>query len=142
MIGGFLSRPADLLPQVFSPTGFFGKYPYFLPCLMSALVSLVGLLIGFFYLKETLKGKSIETVEEYDHVEVRKFLNRRSTNLLIFQMKDILAEEGTMESSENGYENGDMKDHSESIPKEEKGIVISTILSFFTFGMTNTLYVF
>ncbi|KAI8343212.1 major facilitator superfamily domain-containing protein [Chlamydoabsidia padenii] len=53
MIGGFLCKPAEHFPNVFGGIPFFIEYPYFLPCFVSSLGSLVGFVIGFMYLKES-----------------------------------------------------------------------------------------
>ncbi|KAI4316040.1 hypothetical protein L6164_024058 [Bauhinia variegata] len=52
-LGGFLAQPADKYPNTFSKDSIFGRFPYFLPCLV---VSLIGLpaLIASFLLQETL----------------------------------------------------------------------------------------
>jgi hypothetical protein len=59
MIGGLLANPIDTFPTLFGPilTPFLKTNPYFLPCFFSACISFTGLLIGFFFLEETLKSK-------------------------------------------------------------------------------------
>lgn len=52
-LGGFLSFPATTMPALFGQNEFLKTYPYFLPCLVSALVSCIGYLIGLFSLPET-----------------------------------------------------------------------------------------
>ncbi|CAE6425035.1 unnamed protein product [Rhizoctonia solani] len=51
-LGGTLSHPAELLPGVFN-TPFWNKYPYFLPCLISAIYAGCVFVFGALYLKET-----------------------------------------------------------------------------------------
>mmetsp|Transcript_28943 Transcript_28943/g.28634 ORF Transcript_28943/g.28634 Transcript_28943/m.28634 type:complete len:165 (-) Transcript_28943:607-1101(-) len=53
ILGGGLSRISDKIPSIFSPDGFWGDYPYFLPMLTSSFISLIGLVIGYFVLNET-----------------------------------------------------------------------------------------
>ncbi|KAJ3081493.1 hypothetical protein HK102_002310, partial [Quaeritorhiza haematococci] len=53
MLGGFLSNPVTKYPDLFGHIDFFRHYPYFLPCFVSALISITGFVIGFFYLEET-----------------------------------------------------------------------------------------
>ncbi|KAF8331797.1 major facilitator superfamily domain-containing protein [Amanita rubescens] len=56
-IGGGLARPSDRFPDVF--TGQFWKqYPYFLPCLVVAVITILSILIVIFSLKETLPRRS------------------------------------------------------------------------------------
>ncbi|KAL6072749.1 MFS domain-containing protein [Balamuthia mandrillaris] len=56
-IGGLLSRPAQKYPLLFPEDSFLDHHPYVLPCFVSACVTLVGLVIGFFFLTETLPSK-------------------------------------------------------------------------------------
>lgn len=63
-LGGYLSRPAEQYPKLFaSPdgilafNGFWDDYPYFLPCAVSALLTLMSFILGFFFLDETLPSK-------------------------------------------------------------------------------------
>lgn len=51
-IGGYLSNPVEHFPDVFSRIQFFKDFPYFLPCLISALYSGAICLIVFLFLKE------------------------------------------------------------------------------------------
>ena len=57
MLGGFLSHPVDNFPNAFGNLGqitdFLIKYPYFLPCFISAFICTMGLIFGFFFLEET-----------------------------------------------------------------------------------------
>ena len=50
-IGGVLSRPQDRWPNVFSHP-FWGKYPYFLPCLVTASYALLSFSLAAIFLKE------------------------------------------------------------------------------------------
>ncbi|KAL6072099.1 RNA polymerase III subunit Rpc25 family protein [Balamuthia mandrillaris] len=45
-IGGLTSQPATKYPYLFSPEGLFGKFPYLLPCLINAGLTLTGLISG------------------------------------------------------------------------------------------------
>ncbi|CAG9312749.1 unnamed protein product [Blepharisma stoltei] len=51
-IGGWLSRISDKFPDSFGSDSFWGKYPHFLPILVLSLISLIGLIIGYFALLE------------------------------------------------------------------------------------------
>jgi hypothetical protein len=50
-IGGVLSRPQDRWPNIFSHP-FWGKYPYFLPCLATATYALLSFSLAAIFLKE------------------------------------------------------------------------------------------
>ncbi|KAG5717299.1 Protein ZINC INDUCED FACILITATOR-LIKE 1 [Termitomyces sp. T112] len=54
IIGGLLSQPAKRWPNLFQKFIFFHQFPYYLPCVVSALIALVSSLFGFIGLKETL----------------------------------------------------------------------------------------
>ncbi|KNZ75358.1 putative peptide/nitrate transporter [Termitomyces sp. J132] len=56
LIGGSLSNPATKHPQFFN-IPFLKTFPYFLPCFVSALLGLVGVILAYFYLDETLPPK-------------------------------------------------------------------------------------
>ncbi|KAL4062218.1 major facilitator transporter [Scleroderma citrinum] len=57
LYGGALAKPHDHWPALFSGI-FFQKYPYFLPCLISALFTAVAFLIAAVFLKEHLQLKA------------------------------------------------------------------------------------
>ncbi|OMO67509.1 Tetracycline resistance protein, TetA/multidrug resistance protein MdtG [Corchorus capsularis] len=64
-IGGFFAQPAEKYPNVFAKSSIFGRFPYFLPCLIIS-VSAVGVLIACKWLPETLhrhgqKGNEINS---------------------------------------------------------------------------------
>lgn len=52
-LGGYLAQPAEKFPDLFSPDSFFGRFPYFLPCLCSSLFAAVVLVICI-WMPETL----------------------------------------------------------------------------------------
>ncbi|VFQ61585.1 unnamed protein product [Cuscuta campestris] len=52
-IGGYFAQPAEKYPNIFSEESFFGKFPYFLPCLMISGVALVASVISL-WLPETM----------------------------------------------------------------------------------------
>ncbi|KNE54029.1 hypothetical protein AMAG_00029 [Allomyces macrogynus ATCC 38327] len=56
MIGGLLSNSATRWPWLGNAFPFLVEYPYFLPCLVSAIVSLVGFIMGFIFLEESHPG--------------------------------------------------------------------------------------
>ncbi|KAH6917777.1 major facilitator superfamily domain-containing protein [Coprinopsis sp. MPI-PUGE-AT-0042] len=52
-IGGGFTHAAEKWPEVFGRDGFFSHYPYFLPCVVAALVPLFAFLLASIALKET-----------------------------------------------------------------------------------------
>ncbi|KAF9430338.1 hypothetical protein BGZ94_007340, partial [Podila epigama] len=53
VLGGYLANPAKTFPEIFGDWQFFIDYPYFLPCLVAALGSVIGFIVGYFFLEET-----------------------------------------------------------------------------------------
>ncbi|KII89811.1 hypothetical protein PLICRDRAFT_39985 [Plicaturopsis crispa FD-325 SS-3] len=54
IVGGMLSHPVTRFPAIFGGSEFLSKYPYFLPCCVSATYSGSLIFILYFFLKETL----------------------------------------------------------------------------------------
>ncbi|KAJ1305984.1 hypothetical protein OPQ81_010699 [Rhizoctonia solani] len=52
-VGGLLQHPAETMPQVFGWSSSLKDYPYLLPCIVVSLVPASGLLLGWFFLRET-----------------------------------------------------------------------------------------
>ncbi|KAL8125571.1 hypothetical protein AgCh_013017 [Apium graveolens] len=52
-IGGYFAQPAENYPNIFSKKSVFGRFPYFLPCLLISLFALPVSIISF-WLPETL----------------------------------------------------------------------------------------
>ena len=52
-IGGILADPAKSYPDTFSKDGLFGQFPWLLPNLVCAMMILVSIISGFFWLEET-----------------------------------------------------------------------------------------
>ncbi|VAI40457.1 unnamed protein product [Triticum turgidum subsp. durum] len=64
-IGGFLARPAKKYPNLFLEESIFGRFPYFLPCLViSALAAAAG--VACIWLPETLHMYHDEEMEAID----------------------------------------------------------------------------
>ncbi|KIK98033.1 hypothetical protein PAXRUDRAFT_824358 [Paxillus rubicundulus Ve08.2h10] len=55
VIGGSLSRPQDHFPRLFAGN-FWGDYPYFLPCLVVAMLTTLTFMMVLFFLNETIPG--------------------------------------------------------------------------------------
>ncbi|KAK4485624.1 hypothetical protein RD792_008267 [Penstemon davidsonii] len=58
-VGGYLAQPADKFPHIFSKESLFGRFPYFLPCLVISVFALVASIISI-WLPETLHNHSKE----------------------------------------------------------------------------------
>ncbi|CAD6254947.1 unnamed protein product [Miscanthus lutarioriparius] len=71
-LGGYLALPAEKFPNVFSPDSFFGRFPYFLPCLCTSLFATV-VLVSCIWMRETLhkhkvhqnENKNVEALEAH-----------------------------------------------------------------------------
>ena len=70
MLGGLLSHPVENYPYLFQGNQFLTKYPYFLPCFFSSLISTIGVIMGYFLLPETcstlLAEKGYQALPEND----------------------------------------------------------------------------
>jgi len=51
-IGGLLAQPVNNFPGVFKPGSVWDYYPYLLPCIVTAIIPFIGLVIGTIYLEE------------------------------------------------------------------------------------------
>ncbi|KAL2912472.1 hypothetical protein HK105_208044 [Polyrhizophydium stewartii] len=60
ILGGFLVDPVGQFPGIFGGCELLRKFPYLFPCLVSSAISLLGALIGYWYLAETLKRPQLE----------------------------------------------------------------------------------
>ncbi|KAJ2387852.1 hypothetical protein GGI05_003966, partial [Coemansia sp. RSA 2603] len=54
MIGGTFADPVNKYPSIFGDSALFKHFPYLLPCIISAMITLVGFLVGYFRFEETL----------------------------------------------------------------------------------------
>ncbi|BFU24680.1 transporter, major facilitator family protein [Entamoeba histolytica HM-1:IMSS-B] len=52
-VGGYLARPAKQYPSIFGGMKFFEIFPFILPNLVCSLITMVGVILGYFYLEET-----------------------------------------------------------------------------------------
>ncbi|KZV99647.1 MFS general substrate transporter [Exidia glandulosa HHB12029] len=57
LLGGTLSEPAEHFPEVFGDIQLLKDYPFLLPCAIAFSMAMFGVLIGFFFLEETLPAK-------------------------------------------------------------------------------------
>ncbi|KAH0830406.1 major facilitator superfamily domain-containing protein [Lanmaoa asiatica] len=67
LIGGSFSHPADTYPQIFDYP-FWREYPYFLPCLIAGIIAIIGVVLGYAFLEETLPGKRKRSGEKHPSV--------------------------------------------------------------------------
>jgi len=56
LAGGLLCRPAIKYPYAFASDGFFGEFPYVLPCLLCTIFSLLSSLMCFMFMAESRRG--------------------------------------------------------------------------------------
>jgi MFS family permease len=70
-MGGVLSDPTEQFPAL-RDIAFLKTYPYWLPCFCASLFNVIGLVAGFFFLKETLPSKAAthDSPEEAQQNEV------------------------------------------------------------------------
>ncbi|KAJ9059616.1 hypothetical protein DSO57_1000575 [Entomophthora muscae] len=62
-MGGFLTDPVTNIPYIFGKSTFLQKFPYFLPCAVTASICAVGMVLCQIYLKETLNRCQIDAVQ-------------------------------------------------------------------------------
>jgi hypothetical protein len=53
VLGGLLANPATQFPNIFGGIALLEQFPYFLPCFISAIISIIGLIMTYFYFEET-----------------------------------------------------------------------------------------
>ncbi|KAG9318274.1 major facilitator superfamily domain-containing protein [Chiua virens] len=66
LIGGSFSHPADKY-QIFD-SEFWREYPYFLPCLIAAITAVIGVVLGYTFLEETLPSRRKQSGEKHPSV--------------------------------------------------------------------------
>ncbi|KAL8655136.1 MAG: hypothetical protein Q9210_001083 [Variospora velana] len=67
-IGGITARPAVTMPEVFSASVVFGKFPFLLPNLICSALLLVSICLGYFFLIETHPDmQPWSTPEDYEN---------------------------------------------------------------------------
>ncbi|CAD6231860.1 unnamed protein product [Miscanthus lutarioriparius] len=80
-IGGFLAQPARKYPKIFSEESIFGRFPYFLPCLVISVLA-VGSCIACIWLPETLHFHDDDKVEAIEELESQVGDSKSTENLL------------------------------------------------------------
>ncbi|KAG0140126.1 hypothetical protein CROQUDRAFT_111285 [Cronartium quercuum f. sp. fusiforme G11] len=59
LLGGYLAQPATQYPALFGSSDFLKAYPYALPGIAAGLFNLCAILLGLFYLEESLPSKQL-----------------------------------------------------------------------------------
>jgi hypothetical protein len=85
LIGGFLSRPSQKFPIIFDNV-IFKTFPYFLPNFILFLISIVGFVLCFIFLKETLNRDEMKEIKI-----ISKDLNVESTEINV-ELDEISSE--------------------------------------------------
>ncbi|KAH9610807.1 hypothetical protein KSS87_023698 [Heliosperma pusillum] len=67
-LGGLLAQPAEKYPEIFSQDSLFGRFPYFLPCLITSIFAVL-VTIGAFWLPESLHKHKPKHSSVYDPYE-------------------------------------------------------------------------
>ena len=99
-LGGYLARPVENFPSVFGNCTFLKTYPYFLPCFASAVGSMIGFAIGYFYLQESnptvlaIKKQKQDRLEANENTKLLR--NDARVNGEDFTSKTILPKSGSI----------------------------------------------
>ncbi|CAA3032695.1 ZINC INDUCED FACILITATOR-LIKE 1-like [Olea europaea subsp. europaea] len=78
-LGGFLAQPAEKFPAIFSSNSIFGRFPYFLPCLIISLLALP-VAIACFWIPESLHTHNSEKISSQISYDVLESASPRSTD--------------------------------------------------------------
>lgn len=54
LLGGTLAEPCERFPELFGGVQLFRSYPFLLPCAIAFSMALLGVVLGYFFLEETL----------------------------------------------------------------------------------------
>lgn len=66
-LGGLLSHPAKNYPSLFGKCNLLITFPYLLPCICSASISMIGFISGLFFLPETCTNLAADK-SRYEHI--------------------------------------------------------------------------
>ena len=70
--GGILSEPVSKYPSIFSSTGIFASFPFLLPCLVCAGISLLSWITCALWLPETLSASARHSNQVKSHAKVKR----------------------------------------------------------------------
>lgn len=80
-MGGYLSHPYEQLPSLFGSVTLFKTYPYLLPCLVAAGMTLLGILFCHIYYTESLPAPSSYR-RSSKSMSLRDISHRRSSSII------------------------------------------------------------
>ncbi|KAF9035152.1 member of major facilitator superfamily multidrug-resistance, DHA1 sub-family [Panaeolus papilionaceus] len=113
MIGGSLAQPAERFPSLFGNSEFHKKHPYFLPCVIPAVFSVIAWIVTFLFLKETVKNP----------ISLREFLKPKKMD----DNNDILVQPPT--PSITCASDDDEPNPVETLQKAEKPLPLRALLT-------------
>ncbi|KJE90743.1 hypothetical protein CAOG_02001 [Capsaspora owczarzaki ATCC 30864] len=98
-IGGLLTHPAEKWPELVSPDSILAKYPAFLPCIVSSIISTVGLIAVAIFLPETLKRKakvsSSSAASESNSMAMMTLRRKKRTGAKYHRLEDASETDGS-----------------------------------------------
>jgi len=80
-MGGYLSHPYEQLPGIFGNVTLFKTYPYLLPCLVAAGMTLLGIVFCHIYYTESLPSPS-SYGRSSKSLSLRDISHRRSSSVI------------------------------------------------------------
>jgi MFS family permease len=88
LAGGLLSNPSKKYPSFFSNNGFFGEFPYLLPCLLCVALNIIGVVLCALTMTETRKLEKDSNVEDgsVELIETKNPLSSSSSSSLMVKM--------------------------------------------------------
>jgi Fe2+ transport system protein B len=96
----------------------FTSFPYLLPCLVSAFISFVGLVTGFFFLKETLKKENTKIQENDENQKESLISETNGTNQQIENEHDKRIELLTLTINKN--QNNEQNQQEQEYEREDE----------------------
>ncbi|WCJ36764.1 zinc induced facilitator 1 [Euphorbia peplus] len=80
-IGGFFAQPAEKYPGLFPESSIFGRFPYFLPCLLISVYAM-GVFIACWWLPETLHKHVKKSNESCDGLDASEENSNREGSMI------------------------------------------------------------
>lgn len=80
-MGGYLSHPYEQFPTIFHNLELFNTYPYLLPCLVAAIMTLFGILFCHIYYTESLLSATIDR-NQSEQLSLKSLSHRRSSSII------------------------------------------------------------
>ncbi|PAN15901.1 hypothetical protein PAHAL_3G018700 [Panicum hallii] len=94
-LGGYLALPAENFPNIFSPDSFFGRFPYFLPCLCTSVFA-SAVLISCIWMPETLHKHKVSENENQ---------NIEALEAHLIDPKEKVEESGSLDTKKSLFKN-------------------------------------